>query len=101
MIERSNLFGLNGLRRSLNVSKKNGAPSTGLMSRARVIENSTKKAVGIVSRRDRFELKAFLRIFLLLASLHLLVRASGYFSGLVVGLVLNSSLKGRLVGAVV
>ena len=66
------------------MSKKNGAPSAGLMSRARVIENSTKKAVGIVSRRDRVELRTFLRIFLLF-SLHLLVRTSGYFSGLVVG----------------
>ena len=72
------------------MSKKNGAPSAGLMSRARVIENSTKKAVGIVSRRDRVELRNFLLIFLLLFSLHLLVRTSGYFSGLVVGLVSNS-----------
>ena len=72
------------------MSKKNGAPSAGLMSRARVIENSTKKAVGVVSRRDRVELRNFLLIFLLLFSLHLLVRTSGYFSGLVVGLVSNS-----------
>ena len=72
------------------MSKKNGAPSAGLMSRARVIENSTKKAVGIVSRRDRVELRTFLLIFLLLFSLHLLVRTSGCFSGLVVGLVSNS-----------